>query len=314
MHSSIHRAGHFVLSPAPATGLLALLCLAAALLQAAMPTLQLAFPGFDAAIDELRQLQCPPAPVPGSSGAPAPHSTPGVPGAWSGCVALSLDALHRGGWWRLFCYPAVHANLWHWVLAAAGLYAAGRSVESVVGSRHVLLASLMGVLWGGVAHCAAGRAGLVSPGQWVLGALPACTALVGMYATLLPGWPPGGSPRSLGAWRPTARDAGWAAAVCLAVWWASGWFPEAGPAAMLGALGSGWAYTRLLGFGSSLFYHRILQKRAENDRRIEQMNWDEFVSSELDPILEKIARQGLQSLTRRERAVLRQSRRKLEGW
>jgi len=83
---------------------------------------------------------------------------------------------------------------------------------------------------------------------------------------------------------------------------------------MLGALGSGWAYTRLLGFGSSLSYHKLIRERAENDRRIEQMNWDEFVSSELDPILEKIARQGLHSLTRREKAILRQSRRKLEGW
>jgi hypothetical protein len=83
---------------------------------------------------------------------------------------------------------------------------------------------------------------------------------------------------------------------------------------MLGALGSGWAYTRLLGFGSSLFYHKLIRERAENDRRIEQMNWDEFVSSELDPVLEKIALQGLQSLTRREKAILRQSRRKLEGW
>ena len=83
---------------------------------------------------------------------------------------------------------------------------------------------------------------------------------------------------------------------------------------MLGALISGWAYTRILGFGSSLFYHKLLQEKAENERRIEQMNWDEFVSTELDPILEKIALHGLRSLTRRERAVLQQSRRKLEGW
>lgn len=311
MHSSIHQVRHYAFHAAPAAGLLALLCLAAALLQAGVPTLQIALPGLGASLRPMQDL-------PTLEGVPtsllSAESTLRGPGLWAGCIALSLDALRQGGWWRLICYPAVHASAWHWALAAAGLYSAGHAIESIIGSRHVLFASLLGVIWGGMAHCLAGRAGMISPSQLLVGALPACCALLGIYATVLPGWPPGGSPRRLGRWRPAARDAGWAAVACLAFWWASGWFPEAGPAAMLGALISGWAYTRILGFGSNLFYHKLIQERAKNERRIEQMNWDEFMSSELDPILEKIALHGLRSLTRKERAVLQQSRRKLEGW
>ena len=48
--------------------------------------------------------------------------------------------------------------------------------------------------------------------------------------------------------------------------------------------------------------------------RVEHMNWEEFVICELNPVLEKISRHGLRSLSAEERRILRYSRRKLEGW
>ncbi len=43
------------------------------------------------------------------------------------------------------------------------------------------------------------------------------------------------------------------------------------------------------------------------------MNPEQFVALEIDPILEKIAQQGVKSLTRAERKVLEQGREKLNS-
>ena len=40
----------------------------------------------------------------------------------------------------------------------------------------------------------------------------------------------------------------------------------------------------------------------------EDLTTDEFVKSEVDPILDKISRQGIQSLTERERQILEKAR------
>jgi hypothetical protein len=41
------------------------------------------------------------------------------------------------------------------------------------------------------------------------------------------------------------------------------------------------------------------------------MNAEQFIAEEVDPLLEKISRDGLQSLSRRERRILAQAREKL---
>ena len=41
------------------------------------------------------------------------------------------------------------------------------------------------------------------------------------------------------------------------------------------------------------------------------MSLDEFISAEIDPVLEKISRNGLGSLTRRERRMLAEAREKM---
>jgi hypothetical protein len=82
---------------------------------------------------------------------------------------------------------------------------------------------------------------------------------------------------------------------------------------MLAALCVGWIYTRVLGFGGTLFYQRILRSDDPHQKRLETMSWEEFLTVELNPILEKIAHCGIKSLTRAERQTLRYSQRKLEG-
>ena len=49
-----------------------------------------------------------------------------------------------------------------------------------------------------------------------------------------------------------------------------------------------------------------LKPRARPSPR--NMSSEEFVRAEIDPILDKIAREGMQSLTRRERKILESAR------
>ena len=49
----------------------------------------------------------------------------------------------------------------------------------------------------------------------------------------------------------------------------------------------------------------------QRELRIQRMNSDDFVRTEIDPILEKISREGIASLSRAERKVLEVGREKL---
>ena len=147
-------------------------------------------------------------------------------------------------------------------------------------------------------------------------------SLVGVYSALLPGWHMGAASRwgmrTASRWAMplplTAGTFGWLVAVICTLWWASGWFPEAGPAPMLAGLVAGWTFTRALGFGEPLWAGGKTAAREAPGRRVEEMDWEEFLRTELNPVLEKISTRGIKSLTRADWRILQQSRRKLEGW
>ena len=245
---------------------------------------------------------------------------------WLEACELSARKFAEGQWWRLLVFGLAHGGVWHWVVGSLGFYIVGRSVEPILGASHLLVVAALGTLTGGAFHCIAPRLGLLPPGQPLVGMLPAFFTLLGVYGTILPGWRLGAALQ----WRwarwwvarlraPRARHAAWAAAGCAALWWGAlrlgvDWHPECGPWALLPALLTGWAYTRMLGFGDRFFFQRVMEDGDLRERRVEQMNWEEFLNSELNPVLEKIARHGLRSLNAAERRILRHSRRKLEGW
>jgi membrane associated rhomboid family serine protease len=251
----------------------------------------------------------------------------GLPGVCS----LHWPRVREGEWWRLFAYCAAHSSYIHAACSVLGIYALARAVEPIIGPVQVLCAALLGILTGALTSfgiaCAA-RTTLATGVEFphvqmstdgadvpaLLGALPLLACLVGVYSTILPGWRIG-SASSFGTPFPlTAGAFGWLSAVGCSLWWASGWFPEAGPAPMLGGLAAGWAYARLLGFGGLLFAQRGSNVVESKSRQIEEMDWEEFLRTELNPVLEKISTQGIHSLTRAEWKILQQSRRKLEGW
>jgi hypothetical protein len=73
---------------------------------------------------------------------------------------------------------------------------------------------------------------------------------------------------------------------------------------------AGWLYVRLLGFGHPSWVQRWLWRRRLTVERIERMTFAEFIETELDPVLEKISRTGIRSLTKSERRILARTREK----
>ena len=82
--------------------------------------------------------------------------------------------------------------------------------------------------------------------------------------------------------------------------------------AYLGGCAAGWLYAHLLGFGRPSFLQRALHQRKAKAERFRQMDAEQFITEEVDPLLEKISRAGLHSLSRRERRTLALAREKLE--
>lgn len=262
---------------------------------------------------------------------PTPSGPPAAGRALAEQCTLSWGRVREGEWWRLLLYCVVHQSVWHAVLCALGIYATGRAVEPIIGPAPTVCASLLGVFAGGLTGV-----GLAVAAEWstattgagaethtigagldgapLEGALPLLATLAGVYSTILPGWRMGAASR----WRIriplTAGAFGWMMAVGSALWWATGWFPEAGPAPMLAGLATGWLFARALGFGGPLPGNRDTPGAGAGNRRVEDMDWEEFLRTELNPVLEKISTRGIQSLTRAEWKILQQSRRKLEGW
>src|SRR5262249_38726530 len=81
--------------------------------------------------------------------------------------------------------------------------------------------------------------------------------------------------------------------------------------AYLGGGVAGWFYAHLLGYGRPSFLQRILRQRQAEANRLKRMSADQFMLEEVDPLLDKISRTGIASLTRSERRKLEQAREKI---
>src|SRR5205823_10096037 len=84
-----------------------------------------------------------------------------------------------------------------------------------------------------------------------------------------------------------------------------------GHSAFLGGAVAGWFYAQLVGFGRTSLLVRVLQQRRVRAERLRSMTPDQLVAEEIDLLVEKISRCGLASLSRRERRLLEQARKKM---
>lgn len=245
-------------------------------------------------------------------------------------LALSLDGLKRGYVWQLLSFQFMHAGLFHLVMNGFTLWMFGREVEEVLGkARFLTLYFLSGAIGGLLQVLLA----LISDrlfGGSVVGASAGIFGVVAAFAMIAP-------QRELTMLAFFIIPINIKAQVLL--WIESGvallgmFLPnQVGPhiahAAHLGGILTGVAFMKISLTAQESDWNPFQSKRRKRELiravSIKIPKWphgpaespgdvsqEEFISREVDPILDKISQHGIQSLTERERKILEAARNKM---
>ncbi|HUD47176.1 MAG TPA: rhomboid family intramembrane serine protease [Candidatus Baltobacteraceae bacterium] len=249
-------------------------------------------------------------------------------------LALSRSGLAQGRVYQLITFQFLHGGVWHLLGNMIGLYFFGRAMEAMLGSRGMLKLYLASGTIGGLLQIALGFAFPNYFGGGVVGASAGVFGLIAAFATHAPDDPitlllffvlpvtfpakvlliAEGAFAVLGVIGPLVR--------------VNIFDPGVAHAAHLGGMLTGIVWIRLaMSPNPSFQFWRSLTRRgtprrepaAAPAKRIwktarkkpEELPPGEFISREVDPILEKISAQGIQSLTARERQILEAARSKM---
>lgn len=222
-------------------------------------------------------------------------------------LALDGAGIHAGDYWRFFTFPLIHHDPLHLLAGMLLLFFAGREIEPIVGPRHFLAIYLGGVFVGGVTHW------LVMPEFPLTGVAAGAVAVFAAYATILPELEVVVHLFFVLPLRLRAKYLALALVCLCGVCWLTYTAPVIGPLGMIVASFYAWVYAQQLGFGNQLSIQRYIFERRQRAARLERMSPEQFLSTEIDPILEKISTRGMSSLTRTERKILKQGSGKLAG-
>ena len=228
------------------------------------------------------------------------------PGFVRDYLALSNRGVHDAYAWQFVTAMLLYGNPWHFLGNVLVLYILGRDIESILGQRHFLYLFLSGTIGGELGHL------FLMPSETLLYAASGGVAAVLIaYATILP-------ELDLIAWRLSrfsfhlkAKHVAYAILLLSLVMLMIDRTGAVMHSAIPGGLAAGWLYANLLGFGHPSWLRRLLRRRREAAERVQRMTPAEFIEHEIDPLLEKISRNGMQSLTRAERRLLFQAREKV---
>jgi len=221
-------------------------------------------------------------------------------------LALSDRGLHAAYAWQFVTAPLLFGNPWHFFASAVVLYILGRDLESILGQRHFFYLFLSGAIGGELGHL------FLMPSETILYAASGGVAAVLIaYATILP-------ELDLITWRVfrfsfhlKAKHAAVAISLLSLVMLLIDRHGAVVHSAIPGGLAAGWLYSNLLGFGHASWLRRFSQRRRDAAERVQRMSREEFIELEINPVLEKISRKGIQSLNRAERRALAQASEKV---
>lgn len=223
--------------------------------------------------------------------------------------ALSREGIASGYYWQFITYMFLHGNLMHILANMLGLYFAGKQVELIAGRGNLLGIFFLGGFVGGLAQMAESANPLIGASAGVLAVLVA-------FTTMLPELEITALIMFIIPVKMKAKILGWVVAGSSAAFFLLNLvgvpiFPEWGHAAHLGGCLVGWMYIKQLGYGNPMALQRYVFEKREQDARRDRMPPGQFISEEIDPILDKISKEGIHSLTRAERKILERGRDKI---
>ncbi len=228
------------------------------------------------------------------------------PGLVNDYLALSKRGILDAYSWQFVSAGLLHGGPWHFFGNIVVIYILGRDLESILGQRHFFYLFLSGAIAGEFGHL------FLMPSETVLyGASGGTAALIVAYAIILP-------ELDLISWkcrffkiRFTAKHFAFVVTFLSLVMLMVDRHGALIHSAIPGGLAAGWLYVHLLGFGLPSWLERKIWQRRQAAERIDRMTRSEFIQQEIDPLLEKISRDGIGSLSRAERRLLARTREKV---
>lgn len=228
-------------------------------------------------------------------------------------LGIQGSTVARHEYWQFLTYLLLHAGPFHLLGNVLLLFFAGREVEPILGPRHFLGIFTLGSVIGGVVQWAAIAAGWAPFDSLVVGASSGVMAMIAAYATILPELQVNVYLFFVLPLRTRAKYLGLGATGLAVILAATQAASAIGPLGMVAASAFGWLYVKQLGYGNPLAIQRYLFERRQRAARLDRMPAEQFISEEIDPILEKIAREGMHSLSRTERKILARGKEKIEA-
>jgi len=221
-------------------------------------------------------------------------------------LGLSDRGVHAAYGWQFFTAAFLHDGPWHLIGNMLILYLLGRDVESIVGQQQFFLLYLAGAVAGELGHL------FVMPSTSVLlAASGGVAAVLVAYATILPELALTSMTLFTVPVRLKAKHLAYGAFAISILGLVLDRSATVAHSAFLGGCVAGWLYAHLLGFGRPSILQRALHQRRAEAERYRTMSPEQFIAEEVDPVLDKISRQGIASLTRRERRRLARAREKI---
>ena len=243
--------------------------------------------------------------------------------------ALDLQGLRHGFVWQLLTYQFMHAGILHLVFNCFAIYVFGLEVENVLGKKTFLALYFTSGVIGGLLQVSAALISFERFGGPVVGASAAGFGLLAAYAMLFPD-------RILLLFFVLPLKAKYLLLLGAAIAVAGILFPQTNTGAVhyadvahLGGMLAGVLFIRYA-IHWNWQWPRFSRQRKESPRKLVRVSsgssalWgraksvpadelpaDEFLSREVDPILDKISAHGIQSLTDRERRILEAAREKM---
>ena len=238
--------------------------------------------------------------------------------------ALSVEGLKNGFIWQLLTFQFMHAGLFHILANCWAIYVFGRAIEETLGWKKFLILYLSSGVVGGICQV---LVALLWPGLFggpVVGASAGVFGLVAAFAVLFP-------ERELLLLLffvlPIRLTAKMLLLSSVVITVALIIFPisHIANAAHLGGMLTGVIFIRQFVQGRWLQWKFPARRAAPRElvnvhaaksgswrstagKLVEEESTDQFVKSEVDPILDKISAHGIQSLTAREREILEKAR------
>lgn len=228
------------------------------------------------------------------------------PGIVREFFGLSDSGLRNAYGWQVLTAAFLHSGPWHFAANTLALYLVGRDVESIIGQRNFLLLYFSGAIAGELGHLF-----LMPPAAVLVGGSGGVAAVLFAYATILPELELTSMFFFILPMRLKAKHLAYAAVGISLLLLATQRVGVVTHSAYLGGCVAGWLYAHLLGFGRPSFVQRSFRQRRSTRERFQTMSAEQFIAEEVDPLLEKITRDGMESLTASERRTLTRAHEKL---